>query len=319
MLISRIVAIVLLSGMMLLGAATVSAQDYPNKPIRVLTSTAGGASDILARLIGQGITGPLGQPIVVENRPIILSIEAAAKAPPDGYTLLLFGSLIWLGPLMQDNLPWDSTRDFAPITLLANELNILVVHPSLPVKSVKELIALAKARPGVLNYGAGTGSPSHLAAELFKSMAGVNIVRIPYKASNLAIIDLVTGQTQLVFGSSGNTSPYIKSGRLRALAAASAQPSPLAPGLPTIAASGLPGYEVLSMNGVLAPAKTPSAIINRLNQEMVRVIVRPEVKEKFLATGQELVGSTPEAFAAAIKTDIAKMGKVIKDANIRSE
>ena len=320
MLISRVVASAFLSGMMFLGAVTVSAQDYPNKPIRILTSGAGGSSDILSRLIGQGISGPLGQPVVVDNRVILLSIEAVSKAPPDGYTLLMFGNLIWTMPLLQKT-SYDPVRDFSPITLATIEPNLLVVHPALPVKTVKDLIALAKARPGELNYASGpTGIPAHLGGELFKALAGgLNIVGIPYKSIVLALPDLMAGQVQLMFASAGPAMQYVKSGKLKALAVTTAQESTLVPGLPTIAASGLPGYELVGLNGVLAPAKTPAAIISRLNQEMVRVLVRPEVKEKFLATGQEIVGSSPEVFAAAIKSDMTKMGKVIKDAGIHAD
>ena len=320
MLISRIVVCMFLGGMMVLGAGGVSGQDYPSKPIRILTSGAGGASDILARLIAQGISAPLGQPVIVDNRVAIIAIETVAKAPPDGYSLLFYGTLIWLAPFLRDNVPWDPVRDFSPITLVTSEPNVLVAHPSLPVRSVKELIALAKARPGALNYGSsGSGSSGHLAGELFKSMAGVDIVRIPFKSIVLGLPDLMSGQLQLMFPPVGPVDAHIKSGRLRALAVTSAQPSALVPGLPTLAASGLPGYEVVALNGIFAPGKTPAAIVNRLNQEMVRVLTRADVKEKFLSTGQEIVGSSPEEFAAAIKSDMARMGKVIRDAGIRDD
>jgi tripartite-type tricarboxylate transporter receptor subunit TctC len=242
-----------------------------------------------------------------------------SKAPPDGYTLLIDAASFWIGPLLQET-PYDPVKDFAPVTLTDSAPNVLVVNPSLPVKSVKELIALAKARPGELNYGSSsTGSTPHLAAELFNMMAGVKIVRVPFKGSGPAVISLLGGQVQLMFATAGSVAPHVKSGRLRALAVASLQPSALAPGLPTIAASGVPGYEAVAFEGMFAPAKTPVAIIDRLNQEIVRVLNRAEVKERFFNAGVETVGSTPEEFAAAIKSNVAKWGKLIKDAGIRDE
>ena len=314
------------SGFMMIafiGLASVSSaygqQDYPNKPIRILTSEAGGAGDVAARMIAQGISGPLGQQVIVDNRGIIAG-EMTAKAPPDGYTLLYYGSTVWLVPFLRDTVPYDPVKDFAPITLANKQAAVLVVHPAVPVNSVKELIELAKAKPGALNYGSGpAGSPNHLQAELFKSMAGVNIVRIPYKGIAPALNDLIAGQLQLMFPSASSVTPHIKSGRMRALAVTSAQPSPMLPGLPSIAGSGLPGYESVFMLGMFAPARTPAAIITRVNQEVVKVLNRTDVKEKFFGMGTESVGSTPEAFAAAIREDMTSMGKVIKDAGIRED
>ena len=297
------------------------AQDYPTRPIRVLTSPPGGGSDFVSRLIAQGISGPLGQPVIVENRPGgTIAGETVAKAVPDGYTLIYYGSALWLLPLMRKEVPYDTVKDFAPISLTSMQPNILVIHPTLPVKSVKELIALAKARPGELNYGAGgTGSSGHLAAELFKSMAKVNIMRIPYKGQGPATNDLVAGHVQLTFATSGSVAGHIKSGRLRALAVTTAQPSALVPGIPTIAASGVPGYEAAQISGMFAPARTPVAIITQLNREIVRLLNRPEVKEKLFTTGVEVVASSPEAFAARVKSEIVRMGKVIREAKIRDE
>jgi tripartite-type tricarboxylate transporter receptor subunit TctC len=305
--------------MMVLGAGLASGQTYPNKPIRVVTSDAGGISDFTARLLVPGISGALGQPVVVDNRRSGLLGEIASKAPPDGYTLLLHGNALWIGPLMQ-KMPYDPVRDFAPVTLTTNTVSILAVPSSLPVKSVKELIALAKARPGELNYGAsGTGGNPHLSAELFKSMAGVNIVRIQYKGGATAITALIRDEVQLMITAASGVVPHIKSGRLNALAVSSAQPSALFPALPTIAASGLPGYASEVLGGVFAPAKTSTAIIKRLNQEIVRILNQPDVKQKFLDSGTEVVGSSPEQMAALIKSDMATMGKVIKDAGITTD
>jgi len=307
-------------GLMVLGAGVVSGQDYPNKPIRIVTAVAGGGSDFTARLIAQGISGPLGQPVVVENRGSgVIQHEYLSRTPPDGYGLLVTGSSFWIFPLLH-KVPYDVARDFSPISLLVREVLVVAVHPSLPVKSVKELIALAKARPGELNYGsAAIGSPQNLGVELFKAMAGVNIVHVPYKGDAPAITALISGEVQLVFTDAGLVAPHVKSGKLRGLAVSSAEPSELAPGLPTVAASGLPDYEATAMTGIFAPGKTPRAIIDRLNQEIVRFIKRTEVKEKFFNAGADTVGSSPEQFAATIKSEIARMGKVIKDAGIKAD
>ena len=304
-----------------LGSGMVSAQTYPNKPIRMVTAGSGfGGNNYTGRQIAQGLTDLWGQPVVVENRPTIVAIETGAKAPPDGYTLLLAGTTTWVLPLMQKKPLWDPLRDFAPITSTTSQPNLLVVHPPLPAKSVKELIALAKAKPGELNYGSSlVGSPSHLAAELFKSMAGVNIVGINYKGNEAPTLALISGAVQMTLGSAGTVGPHVKTGRLRALAITSPTPSALFPGLPTVAAT-LPGYEAQSMNALFAPAKTPAAIVTRLNQEIVRFFNRPEVKERFISDeGTEPVPSTPQEIAATIKSEMSRLGKVIKDAGIKIE
>jgi tripartite-type tricarboxylate transporter receptor subunit TctC len=292
-------------------------QDYPNKPIRLFASTAGGGTDFAARVLARGLAPGLGQPVIVENRPAFISIEAVSKAPPDGYTLLVIGVPLWLAPYMQDNVPWDPVRDFQPVTTLTSQPTFLVVHPSVPAKSVKELIALAKARRGELNYGSGgTGTSSHLSAELFKSMAGVDITRVNYKGATQAVTDLLGGQLQLMFANPSSTAAHIKSGRLRALAVSSAQPSALDPSLPPLLRS-LPGYEFVEILGLLAPARTPAAIVGRWNQAVARLLDNAELKEKFFSSGSELVTSSPEQFAAAIKSDMIRFGKIIKDARLR--
>jgi tripartite-type tricarboxylate transporter receptor subunit TctC len=314
---------ILLLGMMILGMGAATGQNYPNKPIRIVTTEPAGAADIATRLIAPGLTGSLGQQVIVDNRSgagSVAAIESVAKGPPDGYTLLLHGSPVWLMPFMRDHVPWDPVRDFSPITLAVTLPNLLVVHPSLPVRSVKELIALAKARPGELNYGSGsTGASNHLAAELFSAMARVSMVRIPYKGGGPAVLGLIGGQVQLMFATAASVSPHVKSGRLRALAVTSAEPSALFPGLPAVAASGLPGYEAGTIYGVFAPANTPALLIERLHQEIARALNRAEVKERLFNSGMEAAGSSPEAFAAVIKSDMAKWGKVIRDAGIRDE
>ncbi|MBI3937846.1 MAG: tripartite tricarboxylate transporter substrate binding protein [Betaproteobacteria bacterium] len=256
----------------------------------------------------------------MDNRPSgVMPGMVVSKSAPDGYNLLYNGAAHWLAPFLQ-RVPYDPVKDFSPITLTVSSPNVLLVNPSLPVKSVKELIALAKARPGELNYGAsGTGSSIHLAAESFKAMAGVDIVHINYKGAGAVISDLIAGQVQLAFISSGTAAPHVKSGRLRALAVGSARPSAFFPGLPTVAASGLPGYESASIFGLFARAGTPATLVNRLNREIVTVLDQPSVKERFFNAGIDVVGSSPEELAATVKSQMARLGKVIKDAGIRAE
>ncbi len=299
--------------------STTFAQNYPAKPLRIVTSEAGGGVDFVSRLVAQGIAGALGQPVVVDNRPSAVTGDAVAKAAPDGYTVLLNGNSIWMSSLLQQ-ISYDPVRDLAPVTLATRSPNILVVHPSLPVKSVKELIALAKARPGELNYGsAGAGGSPHLSAELFKSMARVDIVRVPYRGNGPVLNAVIAGQVQLTFASAGTMGPLLKSGRLRAIAVTSLQPSALFPELPTVAAAALPGYESTSSYGIFAPARTPAAVINRLNQEIVQFISTAEAKQRLLMTGVESVGSSAEQLAATVNSELQVWGKVIKDAGIRAE
>jgi tripartite-type tricarboxylate transporter receptor subunit TctC len=313
---------------MLVGAGIAAAQPsaisthaYPNKPIRIVTPEIGGSQDVAARILSQALAGPLGQPVIVENRSSgVIPGEIVAKARPDGYTLLIYAGTFWLQPFVRKHVPYDPVKDFAPITLVVVSPTVLVVHPGLPVHSVKELIALAKAKPGELNYAMGSvGSANHLAAELFKSMSGVDMMGIGYKGNGPAVTGLITGQVQLMFATASSVVPHVNSGRLRALAVASAQPSTLVPDLPTIAASGLPGYESTSTTGFFAPAKTPAAVIARLNHETVRFLRTQEAKERFLRIGAEPVGSSPEELATKVKSEMARMGKVIRDAGIRPE
>ena len=306
--------------MLVLGTGVVSCQDFPNKPIRILTTEAGANFDFQARIIAQGISGSLGQPVIVENRPSALLADVAARAAPDGYTVAIGGGVVWLAPLTQKT-SYDAVRDFSPITLAAMYPSILVVHPSVPAKSVKELIALAKARPGVLNFAATAdpGGASFLAGELFKAMAGINIVRISYKGNASGLIDLLAGEVHFMFIAPASVTQQVKLGKLRALAVTSAEPTQLVPGMPTLAATGLPGYESISIVGILAPAGTPVAIVNRLNQEIVRFLTRADVKEKFFNDRIEVVGSSPAQFGAKIKSEIAKWGKVLMDAGVKVE
>src|SRR4051812_15930901 len=303
----------------LLASAAVYAQDasYPTKPVRIVSNAAGGGSDFVARLIAPKLSEALGQQFVIDNRGAI-SAEIVARSAPDGYTLHANGPPLWVTPLLRP-APYDAVKDFAPIIMAVSTPSILCVHPLLPVKSVRDLIALAKARPGQLNYAAGTiGAAPHMAAELFKSMAGVDIVRVPYKGSGPALVGLITGEAQIMFPAASGIE-YIKQGKIRALAVGSHERSPLLPGIPTIAESGVPGYESASPQGLFAPAKTPSAIIARLNQEVARILTAPELKERLFSTGVQVIASSPEAFAAAIRADIARMSRLIKTAGIKTE
>jgi tripartite-type tricarboxylate transporter receptor subunit TctC len=308
------------AGLLTLIPGAVAAQPYPAKAIRIVTAPAGAGNDFVARVIAQGITGSLGQQLVVDNRPASIVGELVAKAPPDGYTLLALGSVLWLTPLLQDHVGYDPIRDFAPVSLTARSVNLLVVHPSVPATSVKELIALARARPGQLNYATGgTGSSNHLAAELFNAMARVKIVRISYKGSGPAVNDMISGQVHVMFPTTAAALPHVKTGRLRALAVTSLQPSPLAPGLPTVADSGLPGYESIVIYGLFAPAKTPAPVIDRLHAELVKFRQSGGAADKLLPAGVEVVGSAPAELAAAMKAEMTRIGKLIKDANLRAQ
>ena len=298
------------------GSGAVHAQSYPTKPIRIITSPAGGGNDFPARLIARALTAPLGQQLIVDNRATVLIADIVAKAPPDGYTLLVTGSAHWIGPLIEKT-SYDPIRDFAPITLLDRAPSVLVVHPSMPVKSARQLIALAKSRPGELNFSVGgVGTSNFLAAIMFNHMAGVNVVRIPYKGTGPALAAVMTGEVHAMFGSAGGAAPHVKSGRLRALAVGSAKPSPLVPGVPTLEASGLQGFISEALHALFAPAGTPQAIVARLNQEVGRYLQSPEARDLFLKAGIETAPGTPEDLTATMKSEVAKIAVVLKAAGI---
>ena len=304
----------------LLLASFATAQTFPTTPIRIVTGGAGGVLDFSARVIAQELTASMGQQVIVENRPTgVMSGEIVSRASPDGYTLILTGSTLWVIPLLQKVI-FDPLRDFAPVTQTVTTPNVAIVHPGVAAKSIRELIAVAKTKPGELNYGtSGVGTANHLAAELFNLMAGVNIVRVNYKSPGAALNEVIAGQLQLMFATAPTVAPLIKSGRLRALAVTSLKPSALVPDLPSIADSGLPGYEMVTINGLLAPARTPAALINKLHAEVVRAMNKAEIKERLFASGVEVVGSTPAELAATIKADSAKIAKLIGDAGMRGE
>lgn len=301
-------------------APAIHAESYPNRPIRVVTGGPGGGSDITARMVGQGISGALGQPIVIDNRAAgVTPGLIVSQASPDGHTLLVFGSTFWVAPLLQ-NMPYDVVKNFAPVVLINSAPNVLVVHPSVPVNSVKELIALARAKKGELNYASGSnGGSVHLAGELFRALAGITFVSIPYKNAAQARTDLLSGQMQFSFATAGGAIPIVKSGKLKALAVSTAKPSALMPGVPTVAAAGVPGYESGTATGMFATAKTPRAVITRLNQESVRFLERKETHERFLNAGLEIVGGPPEHFALAINSEMTRLSKLIKEAGIHAE
>lgn len=294
-----------------------AAQTYPNKPIRVIVSApAGGVLDVTARLIAPGLSGLLGQQLVIDNRGGaggLIGAELAAKAIPDGYTLLIStpGALTIL-PHMR-SVPYDTLRDFAPVGLISSGPFLLLSHPTLPVKTLQDLLALARAQPGKLNYASsGNGVPNHLAMELLKSMTGISITHVPYKGQAQAVTDLLAGQMNLMFNSIATMLPHVRSGRLRVLGIASSKRSPQFPDTPTIAEAGVPGFEADIWFGMLAPANTPRRIISRLNDVLVKVVRAPETRAQFEALGADPVGSSPEEFAAFIRKETEKYAKVVK-------
>jgi tripartite-type tricarboxylate transporter receptor subunit TctC len=295
-----------------------AAQNYPDRPIRVIVPVpAGGTPDVVARMVQPGLSSLLGQQLVIDNRGGaggLIGAELAAKAVPDGYTLFFSspGALTIL-PHLQKQVAYDTLRDFAPISLVSIGPFLLITHPSLPVKTVKELVALAKSEPGKLNYAsAGNGAANHLAMELFKSMAGINITHVPYKGAPQAITDLIGGSVNLTFNSIPPVLQHIKSGRLRLLGVSSAKRSPQLPDVPTVSEAGVPGYESITWFGLLAPAKTPKSIVARLNEIVAKVVRAPEMKSQLEIQGYDPVGSSAAEFSAFIRAESEKYAKVVK-------
>jgi len=312
-----------LGGLLLAASLAAHAQDYPAKPVRwVVPFPAGGPLDIVARVIGVRLSETWGQPVIVDNRPGAggnIGAEVVAKSAPDGYTIVM-GALSThaVNVSLFRKLPYDPVRDFAPVTLISEVPNVLVVNPAVPAKTVAEFIAYARANPGKLNFASGsTGSAGHLAGELFKTMARVDMTHVPYKGAAPAVTDLLAGQVQLMFDNLASALPNIRAGRLRALAVTTKKRSAFVPELPTIAESGLPGFDVSTWFGVMAPAATPRPIVNRLHDGIVRALAQPDVKERLAAMGAEPVGDTPEQFGAFVKSEIAKYAKVVKDSGAR--
>ena len=302
-----------------------AAQSYPSKPIRLIVPfPPGGPADTLARLVGDKLSASLKTQVIVENRAGAggnIGMELGAKAPPDGYTLVLApaGNLT-VNPSLYRNVPYDVARDFVPVTVLAAVPNILVVHPSVPVKSVAELIAYAKAHPGQLNFSSpGPGSGAHLAGELFKSSAGLDMVHVPFSGIAPAVTAVLGGQVQLMFAGASSALPHVKGNKMTALGVASLKRIAAAPELPTIAESGLPGFDVTSWYGIVAPAGTPMETVNLLQSAIASALAQSDAREKLAGLGAEPMGNTPAEFAAMIKLEAAKWGKIVKDANIRVE
>jgi tripartite-type tricarboxylate transporter receptor subunit TctC len=302
------------------------AQAYPAKSVRmVVPYPAGGYYDLLARVIGQKLGEMWGQTLVVDNRAGangIVGTELVAKSPPDGYTIEMGGiGPHGINPSLYDKLPYDAVRDFAPVIHVANAPNVLVVHPSVPVASVAQLIALAKARPGQLNYASnGSGSSPHLSAEMFASMAGIRMQHVPYKGSAPAVTDILAGQVALLFGTMGDVVPHIRAGKLRALAVTGARRIPALPDVPTMIEAGVPGYESVAWFGVMAPAATPREIVLKLNQDIARTMQMPDVLEKITAQGSaEIVGGPPEQFGAFVRAEIAKWAKIVKESGAKAD
>jgi len=302
-----------------------SGQSYPNRPVRFIVPFApGGSTDTLARTVGQKLGEALGEQVVVDNRSGgngNIGTDLVAHAAPDGYTILLgYIANLAIGPSLYAKLPFDPVKDLEPVTQLAVAPNILVVHPSVPAKNFKEFIAYAKANPQKVNFAsAAVASPGHLAGELLNHAAGIHMQHVPYKGSGQAVVDLVGGQVQVMVSGMSSVMPHIKAGRLRALAVTGAQRSPAVPDIPTIAESGFPKFEATAWYGVLVPARTPKAIVTRLHDEIVRALKMPDVKERLESVGFEIVGSTPEAFGAYIKSEIVKWAPVVKASGAKAD
>jgi tripartite-type tricarboxylate transporter receptor subunit TctC len=303
---------------MLTSAGAFSADTYPTRPVRIVTSEPGSSLDLAARVVAQGLTQSLGQQVIVDNRHV-LQVETVVRASPDGYTLLAFGSSTWVAPMMS-KLTYDAVKDLMPINYTVASPNVLVVHPKVAAKTVRELIAFAKANPGKLNYATSiNGGTPHLAGEMFNLMAGVNIVRVPYKGVAPAVNELIAGQTDMMFPTFTSGMPHVKAGRLRVLAVTSAKPTALAPEIPTVASQGLEGYEIVAVHGIFAPAKTSQSLIARLNRDIGQYVTQAEVKQRFLNAGLEVINGGPSEFAAYIAADMKRMSKLVKEANIHAD
>ena len=316
-------AAVIITAVALACPGVARAQSYPTKPVRLIVPLApGGGNDTIARMIGQKISGPLGQQVVVENRPGaggMIGAEVAAKSPPDGYTLLLANVAgMAIIPNVQKKVPYDPVRDFQPISLIASAPLLVVVHPSLPVGSVKQLVALAKTQPGQLNYASnGIGSSTHFATEMFNLMTSTKMTHVPYKGLSLAMTDLLSGQVQLMFSSAVAMLPHVKAGKLRAIAMTGAKRSSSIPDVPTVAEAGVRDYEAGSWYGIVAPAGTPRPIVDRLNKEIVAATKSQEIQDRLLNEAVIPVGSSPDEFAAHIRKELARAARVVKESGAK--
>lgn len=317
-------ATLLLAGAVAGAAPAAWAQQYPSKPIRMVVAfAAGGAPDIIGRIVGQRLNEAMGQPVIVDNRPGAtgnIGAEIVAKASADGYTVFMATLSVAISPAFYKSLPFDPVRSFAPIGMVASVPLILVVPPALPAKSVKELIDLAKSKPGVFNYASvGNGSPQHLSAELFNSVAGVKLVHVPYKGGGPATAAVLTGEVHLFFAGMPPALPHVKARRLRALAVSTAKRSPSTPEVPTVSEAGLPGFEADNWNALLAPHGTPRAITVRLNRALEAILRQPEIQSRLIQTGAEAAYSTPQGLSERIKSETVKWGKVARAAGVKPE
>ena len=301
------------------------AQAYPSKPIRyIVPFPAGGGQDLVVRALAPRMGEALGQTVIVDNRPgaaTMVGAELAAKSPPDGYTVFNgSNTTLAINPNLYSKVPYDPIKDFVAVTQIASLPNLLVVHPSLPVRTVKDLATLARNRPGQLNYGSsGTGTPAQLAGVMFGDEAHAKLVHVPYRGSSQALTALISGETQMMFGSMTSTLPFVKSGRLRAIAVTGAKRSLAAPDVPTVAEAAFPGFEAITWYGLFVPAGTPPAIIARLNTEVVKILRMPDFRDWLVAQGADPVGSTPDELAAFVKTELVKYAKIVKDSGMRPD
>ena len=317
----------LMAGITLAAAAlcgSAQAQGYPSKPVTIVVPFApGGATDIMARQLAERLHKRLGQPVIVENKAgagTMIASEYVAKAAPDGHTVLLAASSLGIAPSLYSKVNYDPVKDFTPISLVASVVHVLEVHPSVPARNVAELIAWIKANPGKVNYGSvGAGTSTHLESELFNTMAGVKMTHVPYKGSAPALMDLVGGNLQVMFDAWASSGPFIKDGKTRLLAVTTAQRSKILPDVPTVAESGLPGYEAMPWLGFVAPAGTPAAVVGKFHAELMEVLKEPEVQEKFRSLGLDIIGNTPQEFGEFIKKDIVKWAKVIKESGAKAD
>jgi len=311
--------------LLMLAAGSISAADYPVRPIRfVLGFAPGGASDTMARTVATRLSEGLGQPVVVDNRAGAggnIAAEIVARSAPDGYTMLLGNNgILAINVSLYPKIGFDPVKDFAPVVLIASQPNILVVNPSVPANSVKELVALAKSKPGQLNYASpGAGTTGHLAADLFKSMAGVNFVVVPFKGGGPAVLAVLTGECQFIFATALSVQPQIKAGKVRALAVTTARRSPSFPELPTVAEAGVPGFDAITWHGVVVPARTPQAVIARLNREFNKLLQTADMRERLMTLGSDIIGGEPKQLTDLMRVEIPRWAKVIRESGARPE
>ena len=322
--IKHILATVAIAAATVCGSAHAQATNYPTKPVTIVVPfSPGGATDIMSRTLAERLKNRLGHPVIVENKPgagTMIASEYVAKAAPDGHTVLLAASSLGIAPSLYAKVNYDPVKDFTPISLVASVVHVLSVHPSVPAKNVAELVTWVKANPTKANYGSvGAGTSTHLESELFNTMAGVKMEHVPYKGSAPALLDLVSGNINVMFDAYASSKPFINDNRIRLLAVTTAQRSKLLPNVPTVAESGLPGYEAMPWLGFVAPAGTPAPIVNKFHAELMEVLKEPAVQEKFQSLGLEIIGNNPAEFADFIKKDIVKWGKVVKDSGANAD